>query len=114
MHSPHSKSFLCLFPPKQSIPFIHSSFSLIKIKSLIIADNQCPVLTIGDSSKPLIVLLARQHPQDVVTSYVIEGAIRFLLSPEGQQLRETYYFKILPMMCPDGVIHGNSICDTNG
>lgn len=44
----------------------------------------------------------------------MEGIIHFLLSPEAAYLREMYYFKVMPMMNPDGVIHGNSRCNLLG
>lgn len=67
-----------------------------------------------------IVFLARQHPGETCGSYVMKGAIDFLLgnSDEARKLRELYLIKIFPMMNPDGVVVGNSRtsfagCDIN-
>ncbi|CAD8148689.1 unnamed protein product [Paramecium pentaurelia] len=92
-----------------------SNLSFFKLKSITInSGNQCPVISMGDSSKPLIVILARQHPSEVISSYVAEGIIQYLVNESGQNLREQFYFKILPMMNPDGVIHGNSTTTLQG
>ena len=47
---------------------------------------------------------------------MIEGAIDYLLSNsnEAEFLRENCVFKIIPMMNPDGVIHGNNRCSLAG
>jgi len=42
--------------------------------------------------------------------------MEFLLSSnkEAESLRERFIFKIIPMLNPDGVIHGNSRCALAG
>jgi len=48
---------------------------------------------------------------------MIEGAIEFLTDPhnvEAAFLREHFIFKVIPMMNPDGVIHGNYRCNLQG
>ena len=64
--------------------------------------------------------MARQHPGETCGSYMMHGVIDFLLSnrPEAEFLRENCVFKIIPMLNPDGVIHGNyrtslAGCDLN-
>ncbi len=49
------------------------------------------------------------HPGETVSSYVMKGIIDFLTSDseEAQEMREKFIFKIIPMLNPDGVIHGN-------
>ena len=49
------------------------------------------------------------HPGESNASYIIEGAIKFLISnePEAVMLRNIYVFKVVPMLNPDGVIVGN-------
>ncbi|CAD8052049.1 unnamed protein product [Paramecium sonneborni] len=113
-------TYFSLFPPyglsslsQFLIPFQNLPF--FKLKSITTnLGNQCPVITMGDSSKPLIVILSRQHPSEVISSYVIEGIIQYLVNEDAQNLRQQFYFKILPMMNPDGVIHGNSITTLQG
>jgi len=40
---------------------------------------------------------------------MMKGLVDFLVSddPIAKQLRHQYVFKIVPMLNPDGVIHGN-------
>ncbi|MBI3856623.1 MAG: hypothetical protein HY293_13130 [Planctomycetes bacterium] len=70
------------------------------------------LLTITDLSSesstppPTVWLMCRQHAWESGTSFVGEGAIRFLLSEEAGPLRKTLVFKILPMMDPDGCARG--------
>ncbi len=47
----------------------------------------------------------------------IEGAIDFLLqknNKEAKMLRETFIFKIIPILNPDGVSYGNYRCNSVG
>lgn len=69
-----------------------------------------PLLTITDPAVPadnkrVIWLMTRQHAWETGTSWVTEGAVRFLLSnnPEAARIRRTSIFKIVPMFDPDGV-----------
>lgn len=47
---------------------------------------------------------------------MMKGVIDYLLSntPEAEFLRDACIFKIVPMVNPDGVIHGNYRCDLAG
>ncbi len=72
------------------------------------------------SSKLGIVLMARVHPGETVSSYMMKGVIDFLCSDcdEAKLLRNYFMFKIIPMMNPDGVVCGNyrtslAGCDLN-
>lgn len=69
-----------------------------------------------DAAKKTVWFIARQHPWETGTSYVMEGALRFLVSsdPEAQRLRDTTIFKLMPMMNPDGVVLGLSRFNVNG
>jgi hypothetical protein len=58
--------------------------------------------------------MCRQHAWESGTSYVGEGAVRFLLSDDAKALREKVVWKILPMMDPDGVFHGGVRFNRNG
>lgn len=53
--------------------------------------------------------MARQHPGETVSSYLMQGLIDYLLgdSTEAEFLRSKYIFKIIPMVNPDGVVFGN-------
>lgn len=77
-------------------------------------------MPIASKEKESIVLIARQHPSESPGSWVIKGAIEFLMSrcEEANYLRDHFIFKIIPMMNPDGVIEGNTRtsfagCDLN-
>ena len=64
----------------------------------------------------MIVFIARVHPGETVSSFVMKGIIEFLTSQreEANALREVFIFKIIPMLNPDGVIHGNYRCGLAG
>ena len=61
------------------------------------------------SSRQSIIFTARVHPGETSGSYVIESVINNLLnnSPFSNSLLDKYLFKIIPMLNPDGVIHGH-------
>lgn len=63
-----------------------------------------------------IVLTARVHPGESGGSYMMQGALEFLLgnSREAKVLRKNFVFKIVPMLNPDGVIYGNNRCSLLG
>uniref|UniRef100_A0A673HA78 Cytosolic carboxypeptidase 1 n=1 Tax=Sinocyclocheilus rhinocerous TaxID=307959 RepID=A0A673HA78_9TELE len=91
--------------------------------------NSCPLLTITAmpesssndhisqfKSRPVVFLSARVHPGETNSSWVMKGTLEFLMScsPQAQSLRESYIFKIIPMLNPDGVINGNHRCSLSG
>jgi hypothetical protein len=69
-----------------------------------------------DAAKKTVWFIARQHPWETGTSYVMEGALRFLVSddPAAQHLRDTTIFKLMPMMNPDGAAFGLVRFNANG
>lgn len=67
--------------------------------------------------KQTIFLSARVHPGEANASFMIQGAIDFLLqknNKEAKMLRETFIFKIIPMLNPDGVVNGHYRCNYIG
>jgi len=68
----------------------------------------------SDSGKPVIWLMCRQHAWESGTSFVGEGAIKFLLSDEGKPFRDQVVFKIFPMLDPDGGANGGVRFNRNG
>jgi hypothetical protein len=58
--------------------------------------------------KRYVVISARVHPGESNSSWVMRGLLRHLTSshPNAQVLRDKFIFKIIPMLNPDGVIHG--------
>ncbi len=70
----------------------------------------------ADTTKKTVWLMARQHAWEAGTSYVMEGAIRFVTSddPTAQALRAQVVFKFVPMIALDGVVHGKVRFNLNG
>mmetsp|Transcript_9856 Transcript_9856/g.19518 ORF Transcript_9856/g.19518 Transcript_9856/m.19518 type:complete len:901 (+) Transcript_9856:277-2979(+) len=68
------------------------------------------------AKKKGVFLTARVHPGESNASFMMQGALDFLLSDskEAKLLRKLYVFKIIPMMNPDGVIYGNYRCSLLG
>jgi hypothetical protein len=68
------------------------------------------------SSTHCVFVSARVHPGETPSSYVMEGLLEFLLSetPAAVGLRRRVVFKVVPMLNPDGVVHGNYRCSTVG
>jgi hypothetical protein len=66
-------------------------------------------LAVPDAQKKVVWLQARQHPWETGTSYITEGALRFVTSddPAAKKLRDETIFKFTPMMNPDGVARGD-------
>jgi len=56
------------------------------------------------------------HPGETNSSYMMQGAVDFLLSDckEAKLLRRHFVFKVVPMLNPDGVIYGNYRCSLIG
>ena len=61
------------------------------------------------NSRPSVIFTARVHPGETSGSYVIESVITNLLNNSifSNYLLDKYIFKIIPMLNPDGVIHGH-------
>ena len=67
-------------------------------------------------TKKCVVMTARVHPGESNSSFMMKGAIDFLLSDkrEAKVLRKNFVFKIVPMLNPDGVRYGNYRCSLLG
>ena len=70
----------------------------------LIADRKC------------VIISARVHPGESNRSVIMEGIVEFILrnEREAKTLRDTFVFKIVPMLNPDGVINGNYRCSLAG
>ncbi len=64
----------------------------------------------------MVVISARAHPGETNASWMLRGILDYLTetSPEAETLRETFEFRIFPMLNPDGVINGNYRCNLAG
>lgn len=72
---------------------------------------------IDESQKQTIFLTGRVHPGESNASFMVQGAIDFLLqknNKEAKMLREQFIFKIVPMLNPDGVVNGHYRCNYTG
>jgi hypothetical protein len=69
-----------------------------------------------DAQKKVVWLQARQHAWETGTSFLVEGALRFVVSdePAAQKLRDETIFKIVPMINPDSVVRGDVRFNANG
>lgn len=83
--------------------------------------REVPLWTITDpavpqSRKRTIWLMFRQHAWESGSSWVAEGALRFLLSQDetAAALRREVTWKIFPLCDPDGVYHGEVRYNRNG
>jgi len=58
--------------------------------------------------KPVVWIVARQHPWETAGSWAAEGLIKYILSdqPDAVSLRKGITFIISPMANPDGVVNG--------
>ena len=80
------------------------------------AGNSCELVTICAprpstqiEKRPVFFITGRVHPGESNSSYIVKGIIQFLVSdhPIASALREHFVFEIVPMLNPDGVIHGH-------
>ena len=76
-----------------------------------VTDPQVP-----DAGKKSLWLQARQHAWEAGTSYVAEGALRFLASddPQARELRRRVIFRCTPMVDVDGCLAGGVRFNANG
>ncbi|MSU62067.1 MAG: hypothetical protein EXS31_06675 [Pedosphaera sp.] len=71
---------------------------------------------VPDSQKKNVWLIARQHAWEAGTSFVMEGALRFVTSDDASavELRDRVIFNFVPMMDPDGCVGGKVRFNANG
>ena len=84
--------------------------------------REIPMVTVTDFATPddgkrFVWLQARQHAWEAGTSYVMEGALRFITSvedPAARELRRTTVFHFTPMVDLDGCASGGVRFNANG
>jgi hypothetical protein len=71
---------------------------------------------VPDAGKKVVWLIAREHAWEAGTSYVLEGALRFLVSDDraARGLRDRVVFRLVPMVDPDGCAAGRERFNANG
>uniref|UniRef100_G1TLG6 AGBL carboxypeptidase 3 n=1 Tax=Oryctolagus cuniculus TaxID=9986 RepID=G1TLG6_RABIT len=102
---------------------VQSKFCKIRVLCHTLARNMVYILTVttplknADSRKrKAVILTARVHPGETNSSWIMKGFLDFILgnSSDAQLLRDTFVFKVVPMLNPDGVIVGNYRCSLAG
>ncbi|XP_064423134.1 cytosolic carboxypeptidase 2 [Latimeria chalumnae] len=103
---------------------VQSQFCKLRVLCRSLAGNMVYLLTITSPSqspevtaaKKAVVITARVHPGETNGSWMMQGFLDFLLSdsPDAKLLRDTFIFKVVPMLNPDGVIVGNYRCSLAG
>ncbi|XP_048455975.1 cytosolic carboxypeptidase 3-like [Rhincodon typus] len=101
-----------------------SKFCKVRVLCRSLAGNMVYVLTVTNPSesskaaleKKAVILTARVHPGETNSSWMMKGFLDYLLgnSMDAKLLRDTFLFKIVPMLNPDGVIVGNYRCSLSG
>ncbi|XP_029688377.1 cytosolic carboxypeptidase 2-like isoform X2 [Takifugu rubripes] len=101
-----------------------TSYCMLRVLCHSLAGNAVYVLTVTsrgssvveDKTKRAVVVTARVHPGETNGSWMMEGFLEFLLgeSDDARLLRDTFVFKVVPMLNPDGVIVGNYRCSLAG
>jgi hypothetical protein len=89
-----------------------------------LAGNAVELLTITEPAslahpverRRVVVLSARVHPGETNSSWMMEGCLDLLLGPSelALQLCQNFVFKVVPMLNPDGVVHGSHRCSLAG
>lgn len=116
-HYPYTYTQLQVYLNKQDSCVLPSNmFYSNQVLCYTLNGNPVPVLTItakdNMKDKEVIFLTARVHPGESNSSWVMEGVLNYLVgdSPPARLLLEKFIFKIVPMLNPEGVIHGNQRC----
>jgi hypothetical protein len=67
--------------------------------------------------RPVVLVMARVHPGESNSSWMMRGLLDFLTSPDdpsAAELRRRVVFKLVPMLGVDGVVVGNYRCSLSG
>ena len=95
--------------------------AVVEVIGKTVQGRDIPLVTVtnpevADAGKKVLWLQARQHAWEAGTSYVMEGALRFITSddPAARALRDKVVFKFTPMVDLDGCANGQVRCNANG
>ena len=111
-HIPYTFSQCVNFLSTLKAPFVSHSKLCNTVSGL-----EVPLLTITspcEGPKKTVIVASRVHPGETVSSYIMEGFLKYLISDEASVLRDKIVFKVIPMTNPDGVILGNYRCSLSG
>ncbi|XP_034071862.1 cytosolic carboxypeptidase 2 isoform X3 [Gymnodraco acuticeps] len=121
---PYTYSHLQRYLRRVSSNPAFASYCSLRVLCHSLAGNAVYVVTITSRAgsrvegrtKKAVVVTARVHPGETNGSWMMEGFLDFLLgdSEDAQLLRDTFVFKVVPMLNPDGVIVGNYRCSLAG
>jgi murein tripeptide amidase MpaA len=114
-HTPiHNNIFIAYFAPypyerhRDLIAFANTHAHVSSLGTTI-EDRPIDYVTWGTGSLP-IWIIARQHPGETMTEWLIEGLINRLFNKNdviARQIEQLATLHIIPNMNPDGAIHGN-------
>lgn len=76
------------------------NFFLESVKNNLYYNGDTPYIKYGESAKPCIVFLARQHPAESMGSFFLEGFIRQIFS---HKYIDKYSFVFFPMINIEGI-----------
>ena len=95
--------------------------AVVEVIGKTVQGRDIPLVTVTnpdvpDAGKKVLWLQARQHAWEAGTSYVMEGALRFITSddPAAVTLRDKVVLKFTPMVDLDGCANGQVRCNANG
>ncbi|HSU69660.1 MAG TPA: M14-type cytosolic carboxypeptidase, partial [Tepidisphaeraceae bacterium] len=98
-----------------------SNTATVEMIGKTVQGRDIPLVTVTnpdvpDEKKKTVWLQARQHAWEAGTSYVMEGALRFITSgdPAAGNLRDRVVFKFTPMVDLDGCANGQVRSNANG
>lgn len=98
-----------------------SAHARVEVIGKTVGGRDMPMVTVtdfatADDAKVCVWLQARQHAWEAGTSYVMEGALRFITSddPAAAELRKRIVFRFTPMVDLDGCATGKVRFNANG
>lgn len=98
-----------------------SPFARVEVIGKTVQQRDLHLVTVTNFEKPdagkkTVWLQARQHAWESGTSFVMEGALRFVTSDDARarELRDKVVFKFTPMVDPDGCASGKVRFNANG